>query len=458
MPTDVPGPTDSPAPVAALLARARALAAAGDDDAAKLAYLEVLRLDGTNFPALNELGNLALNGGFRSAARTAYLQAIRHHPANPLVRVNLGNLLALDQDPAGAMAQYRAALALDPDYPAAHRGLGALLQDSDPDQAEWHLQRAFPDGAAVTQPYRGKGCGTALLLLVSARGGNIPVQQWIGDRHFAITALYVEFWPGGQPLPPHALLVNAIGDADRCAPALARATDLVRHSAARIINRPERVALTGRVDIAQRLAGIAGVVAPRTRLVPADALQRGVADLEFPLLLRRPGYHTGQHFVRVEAPAALPAAIASLAATELLAIQYLDARGSDRLVRKYRVVFVDGGLYPVHLAISSDWKVHYFTSRMAQDSAHRDEERRFLENMPAVLGERAMSALAGIRATLQLDYAGVDFALDAERRVLLFEANATMVVAPPGPEAIWDYRRPAIGAVLDACRRMLYPP
>ena len=75
--------------------------------------------------------------------------------------------------------------------------------------------------------------------------------------------------------------------------------------------------------------------------------------------------------------------------------------------------------------------------------------------MPAVLGPRAMAALAGIRAMLGLDFAGVDFALAADGSVLLFEANATMVIYPPGPDPIWDYRRRAIGDVLAAAKRML---
>jgi hypothetical protein len=92
---------------------------------------------------------------------------------------------------------------------------------------------------------------------------------------------------------------------------------------------------------------------------------------------------------------------------------------------------------------------------MARSAAFRDEERRFLEDMPAVLGATAVAALARIRATLDLDYAGVDFALAPDGSVLLFEANATMVVFPPGPDPIWDYRRRAIDAVLEAARRML---
>ena len=29
---------------------------------------------------------------------------------------------------------------------------------------------------------------------------------------------------------------------------------------------------------------------------------------------------------------------------------------------KYRVMFIDGVCHPLHLAISRDWKVHYFTA------------------------------------------------------------------------------------------------
>jgi hypothetical protein len=92
---------------------------------------------------------------------------------------------------------------------------------------------------------------------------------------------------------------------------------------------------------------------------------------------------------------------------------------------------------------------------MARNPAHREEERRFLNDMPAVLGRRAMAALEGIGASLGLDYAGVDFALAPDGSVLLFEANATMVVNPPGPDPMWDYRRNAIADVLEAARRML---
>jgi hypothetical protein len=196
------------------------------------------------------------------------------------------------------------------------------------------------------------------------------------------------------------------------------------------------------------------VIAPTIHATtPAAVL--AAADLHFPLLLRRPGFHNGQHFVYVENHAALARTIACLGGDELLVIQYLDGRGADGMSRKYRVMFIDGVAYPLHLAISADWKVHYATSDMTHNAAYRDEERRFLEDMPAVLGSRAMAALAGICATLGLEYSGIDFALAPGGSVLLFEANATMIVFHPIPDPMWGYRRRAISDVLQAATRML---
>jgi hypothetical protein len=433
------------------LERARALARRADDEAAKQAYLDVLRQDPANFFALNELGTLALAGGFRSAARTAYRQAIAHHPGNKVARVNLANVLREDNDPGGAREHYQAALAIDPDLPEAHQGMAWVLTELGLEGAEHHRQRGFAGHALLTKPYRGTGTGVPVLLLVSARGGNIPTGLWIDDRRFTVHALYADYADPALDLPPHDLVVNAIGDADLCALALERAERLLVRSQAPVINPPARVRPTGRADNAKRLAGISGVIAPRVERVSRRDLER----LRYPVLLRSPGFHTGRHFVYAPSSAAAAEAARSLAGEEFLAIQYLDARGADGMARKYRVMFIDGSLYPLHLAISADWKVHYFSADMARSEQYRAEEHRFLLDMPGVLGPRAMEALARVAAVLGLDWAGVDFALSPEGEVLLFEANATMVVVPPGPEPHWNYRRSAIEAALTTARRML---
>jgi hypothetical protein len=119
------------------------------------------------------------------------------------------------------------------------------------------------------------------------------------------------------------------------------------------------------------------------------------------------------------------------------------------------VMMVDGQLYPLHVAISRDWKIHYYTADMADHAHHRAEDAAFLENMPAVLGPHAMTALKQIQSTLKLDYGGIDFGLNERGEVLLFEANATMAVVVPGKDECWDYRRPATEQIYIAVWKML---
>jgi glutathione synthase/RimK-type ligase-like ATP-grasp enzyme len=66
-----------------------------------------------------------------------------------------------------------------------------------------------------------------------------------------------------------------------------------------------------------------------------------------------------------------------------------------------------------------------------------------------------MAALERIRDCLGLDYAGVDFAVGPGGDLLLFEANATMVIAPPGADERWAYRRAAIEKIRDAVVAMI---
>jgi hypothetical protein len=312
-------------------------------------------------------------------------------------------------------------------------------------------------------PYRGTAPPIALLQLVSSGGGNIPTTSFLDDRKFLVTVIVADHADPGTELPPHHLVFNAIGDADLCRPALEAAVALTRRTRAPVLNPPRTIFKTGRIDNARRLGRLRDVVAPRTALRrrgeleaadAAAALAR--AGFGFPLLLRSPGYHTGRNFVLVDRPDDLAAALAGLPGDEFLVIEYLDARGHDGNARKYRVMFIDGVAYPLHLAISRLWKVHYFTSDMAERPDHRAEEAAFLDDMTAALGKRAVAALDRISAALGLDYGGVDFGIGASGEVLLFEANATMVVIPPSDDERWAHRRAAVTRILDAVVAMLH--
>ena len=438
------------------------LAAMGRTGEARDAYLQILRRDPAHRLALNHLGTLLFGTGYRTAARTAFAEAVARHPSDPLSRVNLGSVLHDAGEFAAAREHFEIALLLDPGNPEAHQGLAYVLAElGDPEGARRHRRKGFQDRALTALPYRGSGPPVPLLLLISAVGGNVPTRTLLDDRVFQTFVVVPEFYDPRQPLPPHRIVFNAIGDPDLDEPALAAAESLLALTGARLVNRPSAVRATGRAGHGG-LSGLPGVVIPAAVTLSREILTAPDAaaalahcGFRFPLLVRTPGFQTGRHFVRVESPDALPDAIAALPGGHLTVIEFLDARSPDGNVRKYRVMMIDGRLYPLHLAISRNWKVHYFTADMADRADHRAEDAAFLENMPRVLGSRAMEALSQIQSALALDYAGIDFGLSAAGEVLFFEANATMVVNPPEPDPRWDYRRPAVERIFAAVRRML---
>jgi glutathione synthase/RimK-type ligase-like ATP-grasp enzyme len=453
----------SEADISIEIERAALLGALDRRQDAQAAFVELLRRHPTHFSALNEFGTLLAAQGAIDAACRVYAEAILHHPENPMARVNLGNLLLRANRHVEARAHYEAALQADPDHAAAHQGMGAVLSDEgDRDGAREHFARGFRGHAVSTLPYRGSGPPIPLLQLVSSGGGNIPTAPFLDDCVFLTTVIVADHLDPTTPLPPHGLIFNAIGDADLCQPALEAAIRLTARSKAPVINDPRAVMKTGRLDNATDLAALPGVMTPKVVLLPrarltglAAAARLTGEGFTFPLLLRSPGYHTGRNFALVEKAADLAAAVAELPGDELLAIEYLDARGQDGNARKYRVMMIGGKIFPLHLAISRNWKVHYFTSDMADKPDHRKEEMAFLADMRAALGDKAIAALRAVCGRLALDYAGIDFGVNAQGDLLLFEANATMVIASPDNDPRWAYRRGAISAVIDAVVAMI---
>jgi hypothetical protein len=438
--------------------RARRLVEHGHIDEAREAYLQIVARDPDNVDALTDLGTLLVKSGYREAARTTYERALALAPERAVGHANLANILFALGDYEPARERYAAALARDPQLVAAHQGLSYALTRLGRDaEAQHHRRLGFAGRALTTAPYYGNAPPVELLLLVSAAGGTIYTDEILDDRVFRVTTLVADAY-AGEPIPPHDVVFNAIGDAERCRAELAVARDITAAGTAAVVNDPERVLATTRVANAERLGRLEGVVTAATAGIPraeATAPQLEARGFTFPLLLRAPGFHTGRHFVRVERAADLAGAAAALPGDELLAIAFLDLRDARGMVRKYRMMYVDGEAYPLHVAIAADWKVHYFTAGMAENATHRDEEGRFLADPGGVLGAGATAALERVRAAVGLDYFGIDFGLDQDGRIVVFEANATMIVLPPGPEPIWDYRRPHAARVIAAVQAML---
>jgi hypothetical protein len=372
---------------------------------AKRDYLELLRRKPDDFAALNDFGMLVLNAGYREAARSLFGEAVRRHPDNANGRVNLANLLFLLDEQAAAHEHFEAALKIDPGHIHAHRGMANLLAArGDMMGARAHRDKGFKGHALTVLPHRGEGTPINVLLLVSA-----------ADK----------FAARRSPIPNVGSGDGLCRSEPRAAAARSR---LQQHRRCRSLRR--RIGSGLRDRRADDAAGDQSSDAraqdrPRRecRALARLAQCRGAADDE--------------------------------AADDVWLIERLNARDGAGMYRKYRAMFVGGTLYPLHLAVSRDWKVHYFTADMADSPENRAKDEEFLTDMAGAIGPGAMIGLERIRTALKLDYGGIDFAVNPQGDILFFEANATMVVTPPLLDPKWAYRRPAVEAVLAAVRTML---
>jgi hypothetical protein len=151
------------------------------------------------------------------------------------------------------------------------------------------------------------------------------------------------------------------------------------------------------------------------------------------MLIRPAGSHGGVDLVRAVTRAQCADAIAAAPSDAYYISEYHDFRAADGWYRKYRLVFVAGEIFSVHLAISTDWLVHYWRVEMA-DWMNREEAAFLADHRNVFLGD-ASTALEEVVARLGLDFGGIDCALLPDGRVLLFEANATMLVHANGASA-----------------------
>jgi glutathione synthase/RimK-type ligase-like ATP-grasp enzyme len=437
--------------VSGLLEQAREALERGEFARAKELYVKVLLRD-----RYDHDGMLGLSDAFAGledfeSARVVLVRAAERHATSSTAHSALGAVLLECDDLAGARAAFEASLRLNPAQRKSWAGLGVVFERTgDLESADRAWREAFRDGDAAISTYRGDGEPLRVLVLRSAVDGNIPLRTVLDDRIHQWITLFVESFHEGMTLPEHQVIFNVVGNADLRTRALDKAEAVLGACTARTINPPACVRESGRARVAERLRDVPGIVTPRMRVMQREALLRTDPELGWPLLVRSLGFNTGKHFVKIAEPSHLSAAIAALPGDELLAIEYLDTRSRDGIFRKYRVLTIDGQLHPLHLAGSSDWKVHNFSAD--RGAGVLAEERAFLEDMTSAIGSDATRALQRASDILGFDYGGVDFALDREGRVVVFEANPTMVIVLPEEPS---HRREAAERAIHATRAMI---
>ena len=473
---------------------ALALADAGEPAAARAAAERALALDPRLCDAWLALGAAMRGLHDPAAAAAAFERAEAIAPDRAVVHLNLGLALieleraaearaqltrALEIDPACASAHanlsslyYLAgrktlakshahrALALEPALMSAHQNLAALLaEEQQHEAARAHRDQAYGErNLVVTTAAQPRA---RVLILSTTESGNTPDRHLIPPAHYTRLLWFIEYASDAQmaDLPPYDVAFNAIGDEDLAGPTAAGASRFAALTGRRLLNHPDRIARTRRDLAGQLLGGIDGVVVPASaRVDAAEVAAAGVheaarrAGIGEPFLVRPIGSHGGKGLCLVGADA--PEAPLTAAGAYYLTA-FADFRSADGCYRKYRAIFVGGRPLPYHLAISPRWLVHYESAGMEDAPERLGEEMRFLEDPAAAIGADAWAAITAIGAAMDLDYAGVDFSLLPDGRVLLFEANATMLAHPEAPDGPLAHKNPAIQRIFDAFQAML---
>lgn len=408
--------------------------------------------------AHNNMGVALKRQGKFEEALVCYGKALALEPDYAKALFNVGTLFYERKDFSEAMRWYRASLAVDPKQVEANQNMALILEKLGNDAAAkvhrdlaYGRQSMFVDGAP--HPRR------TVLVLWGAGLGNVPIEFLLPKETITRIVWIVEYARADdvQALPGYEVAFNAIGDPDVVAPTAEAIDRILDVGGRRLLNHPAAVARTRR-DLLPALLGGNDVVVPATHRIARDSIEEALSSLaasDFPVLLRPTSSHGGDHMVKLDSPADIDGFVPWNADNYYLTA-YRDYRSPDGRYRKYRIIFIDRKPYPYHLAVAEHWMVHYETAGMQHEAWKREEERRFLADPAQAIGSQAMAALESIGKALDLDYCGIDFSLLPDGRVLVFEANATMLVHPEDDGGCLAYKNRFVRNILAAFEALLF--
>lgn len=388
-------------------------------------------------------------------ARAHFERALQQRPGYVDALYNLGVVLGRQGSLSDAEACYRDVLSLDAGHVSAQINLSELLLEAGRSAEALQLRRAAYSRQNLFQRYS-RQAGRTVLILFDAGKGNLNLTHLISERTNNLIDWMVEYADEAQmaQLPAYDLVFNAMGDPDVTGPVEVPLQRFLAQNERPLLNPPDKVALTARHRLPALLEGIDNILVPEVQRLASPETWDAVRIDGLSLLARPVDTHGGVGLERLSTAEDV-AAFQARQSGPVYVSPFIDYRSEDGGFRKYRMIFVDRKPYPYHLAISDDWLVHYYRADMVSAQGKLDEERAFLENPQAALGEAGFRAIQEIGERLDLDYGGIDFSLMPDGRILVFEANATMLVHPEVVDGPLAHKNPYVRRIFDAFENLL---
>jgi tetratricopeptide (TPR) repeat protein len=390
-------------------------------------------------------------------AIAAFREGVALAPGLPELRQNLAQALYESGDTAGAIAEHRQVLTANPRNVASHLAMYELLQiQGDRALALAHQRLALEEQRVFTHtaPHEARS-----VLIVCAPGdwqANIPVDFILDPNTTTVIKLFLldEARLVRESLPRYDVSWNTIAQSREALPYLRIASRFLTAQDAKFLNQPGRVAALSRENLPELLKDT-GAHVPPVSILDSDTLRSGDVSFGFPIIARPVDSHAGAGLERIDDAAACASYVTRVEAGGYYVSPFVDFKSDDGYYRKYRIVFVDGEPFPVHLAISDKWMIHYYNALMAEHAWMRDEEQAFLENMKSVFDGPRLEELRNIAEAVGLEYFGIDCAIDRDGRVLVFEADAAMLVHTTDPVELYPYKHRLIPRIYRAVEAML---
>ena len=312
------------------------------------------------------------------------------------------------------------------------------------DAAVGHLRRALVSSRVVSYPAKDAAAVRVLALYrVAPWEANTPFELVVDEGRTAVHRLYIDEGDDDVTLaqialPEFDVVFNAIAESDRARKVLELAGRFAGNLHKPVINSPLRVAGLSRNHVPTLFGRSANVYTPGVFRVTASQLVNRPVSIA--VVVRPMGSQAGFGLAKIENAAQMQSYVAAFPSDLYYAMPFVEYRSADGFYRKYRIMFVDGKPYAYHLAISPNWMIHYYNAPMTEHAWMREEEARFIGDLGSVFSGRLAAALDEIAAAIPLTYFGIDCAIDTNGRLLLFEADAAMLVHGTDDPELFGYK------------------
>jgi tetratricopeptide (TPR) repeat protein len=437
------------------------LKSARPDEAITL-YLQALTLNPGHWPSRTNLVQALMATQQHLLAKLLLEELVEERPHDASMHHQFGKLYFEVNELESALQCFARAIALNPLDSDSIYWTGSIQQKmGEIDAAEAAYAQAAKIHPLIRRPATKFPAEFRIVALFAPFAGNMPTDYLFKDTAYDTDTLAVF---ASREYDVEALeqdvqvVVNLISDADQADDLLPLAADVADRFGKPTVNDPRKIQRTTRDAVAAAHQGIPGCLVPKvlrqkagTDLATAT-LQAALAPSST-VLVRPAGTHGGDDFEKVEGSEALAAALAQRADTDRYFIEYIDYRSVDGYFRKYRFIFVNGEILPYHLAIADRWKVHRDSTDMADHPWMQREEEAFLNNPASVFAPSHYQVLREIRERIGLDYFGVDCGLDRSGNLVMFEANASMLVHDQNEG--FSYKTPFVHRIKSAFDNML---